>query len=85
MFYKQLVAFHLSSSCEFRQTYRMEPTIEPLQELSWDELLNGSEATCTFNMRKRSQGVGQIGKVVVAYICASRSNHRFILLYNLPI
>lgn len=39
---------HPTSPCQFRQLYRLVPTTEPLQELFWDELLNGSEATCTF-------------------------------------
>lgn len=69
---------------DFRHTYKMEPTTEPLQKLPWDELLKGNKVTCRF-MPKRSQGVGLIGKVVVAYKCANRSNHRLILLYNQPI
>lgn len=57
-------------SLEYSQTYRMERTTEPLQELSWDKPLNRSEPERTF-MHRQSQGVCLIGKVVVAYICAS--------------
>lgn len=57
-------------SLEYRQTYRMEWTTAPLQELPWDEPLNRSEPERTF-MHRQSQGMCLIGKAVVANICAS--------------
>lgn len=69
---------HPTSPCEFRQLYRLVPTTEPLQELFW-------ERGDVHIHAQMSQGVGLIGKVEVAFVHESRSNHRLTLLHNLPI